>query len=172
LLTKKEWLNRKINKIIGGVGIMKSWTREIEINAPINQVWKLLDGSLEDMQKIMPQVVANTPVKITNEKVGSIYRQKYKEGKRIEEYEVKTLAYENHHDLKRLTVGFTLANMFDITALYELKRLDDDKTLFSYTVTNKALKWFIKPFLWFAGDKVVVQFLERVKKVAEIQTTT
>ena len=37
-------------------------------------------------------------------------------------------------------------------------------------MTNKALKWFIKPFLWFAGDKVVVQFLERVKKVAEETT--
>ena len=104
---------------------MKSWTREIEINAPIDQLWKLLDGSLEDMQKIMPQVVENTPVKITDEKVGSIYRQKYKEGKRIEEYDVRTLEYENHPDLKRLKVGFTLANMFDITAFYELKRLDD-----------------------------------------------
>ena len=128
---------------------MKSWTREIEINAPIDQVWKLLDGSLEDMQKIMPQVVENTPVKITDEKVGSIYRQKYKEGKRIEEYDVKTLEYENQPDLKRLKVGFTLANMFDITALYELKRVDDDKTSFSYTATNKALKWYIKPFLLF-----------------------
>ncbi len=146
---------------------MKSWTRDIEINAPIDQVWKLLDGSLEDMQKNMPQVVENTPVKITDEKVGSIYRQKYKEGKRIEEYDVKTLAYENHHDLKRLKVGFTLANMFDITAFYELKRVDDDKTELSYTSTNKALKWYIKPFLLFGGDKVVLQFLERVKKVAE-----
>ena len=50
---------------------MKSWTREIEINAPIDQVWKLLDGTLEDMQKIMPQVVENTPVKVTEERVGS-----------------------------------------------------------------------------------------------------
>ena len=100
---------------------MKSWTREIEINAPIDQVWKLLDGTLEDMQKIMPQVVEHTPVKVTEEEVGRIYRQKYKEGKRIEEYEVKTLEYQNDPDEKRLKVGFTLANMFDITALYELK---------------------------------------------------
>ena len=50
---------------------MKSWTREIEINAPIDQVWKLLDGTLEDMQKIMPQVVEHTPVKVTEEGVGN-----------------------------------------------------------------------------------------------------
>lgn len=146
---------------------MKSWTREIEINAPIDQVWKLLDGTLEDMQKIMPQVVEHTPVKVTKEGVGTIYRQKYKEGKRIEEYEVKTLEYQNDADEKRLKVGFILANMFDITALYKLKAADNQKTTFSYTVTNHALKWFIKPFLWFASDKVVVEFLERVKKVAE-----
>ena len=59
--------------------------------------------------------------------------------------------------------------MFDITALYELKAADNQKTTFSYTVTNHALKWFIKPFLWFASDKVVVEFLERVKKVAETE---
>ena len=146
---------------------MKSWTREIDINAPIDQVWKLLDGTLEDMQKIMPQVVEHTPVKVTEEGVGTIYRQKYKEGKRIEEYEVKTLEYQNESNEKRLKVGFTLANMFDITALYELKAADIQKTTFSYTVTNRALKWFIIPLLWFASDKVVVKFLERVKKVAE-----
>ena len=57
---------------------MKSWTREIEINALIDQVWNLLDGTLEDMQKIMPQVVEHTPVKVTEEGVGTIYRQKYR----------------------------------------------------------------------------------------------
>ena len=59
---------------------MKQWTREIEINAPIDHVWSYLDGSLEQMQKIMPQVMENTPIKVTDEVVGSVYRQKYKEG--------------------------------------------------------------------------------------------
>ena len=77
---------------------------------------------------------------------------------------LRTLEYENHHDLKRLKVGFTLANMFDITAYYELKRVDNDKTSLSYTVTNKALKWFIKPFLWFASDKVVVTIFRACEK--------
>ena len=69
--------------------IMKQWTKEIEIDAPIEQVWKFFDGSLENMQKIMPQVVDNTPIKITDEMVGSVYLQKYKEGKRVMEYEVE-----------------------------------------------------------------------------------
>lgn len=148
---------------------MKTWTKTININAPIENVWTLLDGSLADLQKIMPQVVENKPMKITEEVVGSVYRQKYKEGKRIEEYDVETFEYTNTPDKKILKVGFTLANMFEITAYYELNKLNETETSFTYTVTNNPLKWFLKLFLLFASDKVVVEFLERVKKVAEAQ---
>lgn len=141
--------------------------KAIEINAPIDQVWRLLDGSVEDMQKIMPQVVDHQPVKVTNEGVGSIYRQKYREGKRIEEYDVETLEFVNTPIKRKLKVGFTLAKMFEITALYELTAINEEKTLFKYTCTNRPLKSFLKLFLYFASDKIVVQFCERVKKVAE-----
>ena len=66
-----------------------------------------------------------------------------------------------------MKAGFTLSNMFEITAKYELVKLEDNKTFFKYTTTNKPLKWFIKPFLLFASDKVVVEFVQRVKDVAE-----
>ena len=147
--------------------IMKQWTKEIEIDAPIEQVWKFFDGSLENMQKIMPQVVDNTPIKITDGMVGSIYLQKYKEGKRVMEYEVETVEYIDSSNEKKMKIGFTLANMFDITARFELVKLDDHKTSFKYTATNRPLKWFVKLFLLFATDKVVVEFVQRVKKVAE-----
>ncbi|MGE7090150.1 SRPBCC family protein [Lysinibacillus sp. NPDC048646] len=148
---------------------MKAWTKSIAINAPIEDVWKFLDGSLAEMQKIMPQVVENKPVKITEEVVGSVYRQKYKEGKRIAEYDVETLEYTNTPDKKKLKVGFTLANMFEITAFYELYKINEKETSFTYTVTNHPLKWFVKLFLMFATDKVVVEFIARVKKVAEAE---
>ncbi|WP_087972066.1 SRPBCC family protein [Oceanobacillus rekensis] len=150
---------------------MKEWTRDIEINAPIEQVWSYFNGSLEEMQKIMPQVVDQQPVKITDEIVGSVYRQKYKEGKRVEEYDVETLEYLNEPDYKKMKVGFTLANIFEITAFYELKKINENKTYLNYTTTNRPLKWFMKIFLIFASDKVVVQFLERVKHVAEAETS-
>ena len=146
---------------------MKEWSKEIEINAPIEDVWMLFNGSLEEMQKIMPQVVENKPKTITDDKVGSIYSQKYQEGKRVMEYEVETLEYQDTSNEKMLKAGFTLSNMFEITAKYELVKLEDNKTFFKYTTTNKPLKWFIKPFLLFASDKVVVKFVQRVKDVAE-----
>lgn len=146
---------------------MKKWSREIEINSSIEHVWSYLDGPLEQMQKIMPQVVENQPVTITKDVVGSIHRQKYKEGKRIEEYDVHTLQYSNQPNEKKLKIGFTLANCFEITAFYELQRVDEQKTKLRYTVTNNALKWYAKLILVFATDKVVISFLENVKKIAE-----
>ncbi|MFD9625389.1 SRPBCC family protein [Peribacillus muralis] len=149
---------------------MKKWTKAIEINATIQQVWKYLDGSVENMQKIMPQVIEQKPVKITEEVVGSIYRQKFKEGKRTEEYDIETLEYTNEADKKKLKVGFILAKMFDITALYELNKINDTKTSLTYTVTTRPLKWYLKFLLIFATDKTVVEFLERFKKVAEAES--
>ncbi|MBM6619001.1 SRPBCC family protein [Bacillus suaedaesalsae] len=148
---------------------MKQWTRDTEIHAPIEQVWKLFDGSLEDMQKIMPQVIENKLVTETENKVGSVHLQTYKERNRTQTYEVKTLEYMNQPDHKIVKVGFVIANMFEITARYELKKLEDNKTWFQYTTTNKPLKWFIKAFLLLASDKIVVQFVDRVKRVAEEQ---
>ena len=149
---------------------MKEWTKDIEINAPIDKVWKLLDGNLEDMQKIMPNVVENKLIKETENGVGTVYRQKYREGKRVQEYDVETLEYENAEDYKRLKVGFNLANVVEITTEYELKKLDDTKTYFCYTTTNNPLKWFMKMLVKLANsDKVVVQFVERVKQVAEAE---
>jgi uncharacterized membrane protein len=147
---------------------LKQWTKEIEINAPIETVWGLFNTN-ESMQKIMPQVIENKPVKITEDKVGSVYRQKYQEGKRTQEYDVETLEYIDEPERKRLKIGFTLANMFEITAFYELKKLDDQRTHFTYTATNKALKWFVKLFLVFANEKIVIDFVERVKRVAETE---
>ena len=149
---------------------MKKWSKEIEINAPIERVWKLFNGSLEDMQKIMPQVVDNQPIKITEDKVGSIYLQKYKEGKKVMEYNVETLEYLDSADEKKVKIGFTLAKMFEITAQYELVKLDNDKTHLKYTTTNQPLKWFVKLLLLFSTEKVVIEFVERVKKVAESET--
>jgi hypothetical protein len=150
---------------------LKEWTKEIEIDAPIEKIWALFDGSLENMQKIMPQVVSNKPVKVTEEGVGSIYRQQYKEGKRIEEYDVETLEYLDTPTHKKMKVGFNLANYFEITAGYEVTKINEHKTHFKYTTSNKPLKAIFKLFLWFASDKVVVKFVDKVKEVAEKETT-
>ncbi|WP_369355831.1 hypothetical protein [Lysinibacillus capsici] len=86
--------------------------------------------------------------------------------KNIKKENVSKRMNSNTPDKKILKV---LANMFEITAYYDLNKINETVTSFTYTVTNNALKWFVKLFLLFASDKEVVQFLERVKRVAEAQ---
>ena len=146
---------------------MKKWSREIEIDAPIEQVWAFFDGSLEDMQKIMPQVIANESIEETDDVVGSIHLQKFKEGKQVMEYMVETLEYVNTAEEKKKKIGFTLADIFEVTRGYELIKLDAHKTLFKYTSTNRALKLYVRLFSLFASNKVSLGFVQRVKEVAE-----
>ncbi|WP_440603902.1 SRPBCC family protein [Bacillus sp. GB_SG_008] len=146
---------------------MKSWTEQIIIHTPINHVFSYLNGSLTQMQKLMPHVIENTPVKETAAIVGSIYRQKYKEGDEIQEYDVETLDYVNTPEHKKLKIGFTLANMFDITATYELEKTEKDQTVFKYTATNQALTEQAELFMQSATNQVAIDFVNRVKKIAE-----
>ncbi|WP_028401431.1 SRPBCC family protein [Ectobacillus panaciterrae] len=146
---------------------MKSWTEEVQISTPIEHVFSYVDGSLEQMQKLMPQVVENTPIKETDAIVGNVYRQKYKEGEEIQEYDVETLEYVNTSAHKKLKIGFVLANTFDITATYELEKLDENHTLFRYTATNQALNEHAELFLKSATNQIAVDFVNRVKRVAE-----
>ncbi|MEN1934039.1 SRPBCC family protein [Paenibacillus sp. 102] len=146
---------------------MKSWTEEIIIHTPIEHLFSYLDGSLAQMQKLMPQVIENTPLKETDAIIGNVYRQKYKEGEEIQEYDVETLDYINTTTQKKLKCGFTLANMFNITATYELRQIDEMQTLFKYTTTNQPLTEQAELYMKSATNQVVVDFVNRVKTIAE-----
>jgi uncharacterized membrane protein len=146
---------------------LKSWTRSIEIDAPIEEVWQYVDGDLAKMQEIMPNVVSNTPVKVTDEVVGSIHSQQYREGKRVETYDVHVKEYVNQPSHKLMKITFVLANCFYISSKIELESISESKTRLTYTVTNKALKWFVHLMLLFANEKSVVKFVEKYKQVAE-----
>ncbi|WP_373894988.1 SRPBCC family protein [Virgibacillus natechei] len=148
---------------------MKTWSHDIEINAPIEQIWKLFTGSVEDMQKVLPGLIENELIIETEKGVGSVHRQKYQGDKGVQEYDVETLRYVDNPDHKQLKETFSLANTSEITTEYELKQIDENTTYFRYMSTNKPLKWVLKLVMKFISNNVVVQFVERVKRVAESQ---
>lgn len=148
---------------------MKTWSHDTEVNAPIEKIWKLFTGSLEDKQKIMPGVIEDEPITETKEGTGSVHRQKFQERERIQEYDVEILKYVDNPEHKQLKEAFSIANTFEITTEYELKQIDENKTYFRYTTTNKPLKWTLKLLMKLISNKVVVQFVDRVKRVAESQ---
>ena len=148
---------------------MKTWTKTIEINAPIEHVWKFVNGSLEDLQKITPQLVGNTPVKITDEVVGSVYCKKFQKEKWAQEFDVETLAYLNTTEVKKLQIGFALDGFFDVVAFYELDKINEWSTSFTYTITIRPFKWLVRAWLFFATEKRIVSFVEHLKQVAEAE---
>ncbi|MBY7142214.1 SRPBCC family protein [Virgibacillus sp. NKC19-3] len=146
---------------------MKTWSHDTEINAPIERIWTLFTGSVEDMQKVLPGLMENEPITEIKKGKGSVHRQKYQGNKGVQEYDVETLAYVDNPEYKQVKETFSLANTFEITTEYELKQIDDHTTYFSYTTTNKPLSWMLKLLMIFVSNKVVVQFVDRVKRVAE-----
>lgn len=148
---------------------MKIWTAEIEINASIEKVWEVIDGSEEKLQKLDPKIISNKVIEETKERIGSRYLQKYKEGKKVMEYVVEVVDYEEDDSNKMFKIGFELGNWFDITAKYVLEKVDDNKTHLVYTTTNRPMKFFAKIMMKMMGNNtsVVDNHVEKIKKLSE-----
>ncbi|MGV2928428.1 SRPBCC family protein [Macrococcus capreoli] len=147
---------------------MITWKEEMILPVNIEKVWSLFD--LENIQRIMPQVV---DMKVLEKKpgvVGSTYEQSYKEGKRIMKYIVTDLEHEDTPACKHNKSGFQLANMFDIEADYVLEKISENETRFIYSGSNKGLNLIGKAMLKVMpkkqNQKVVNEFMERVKHEA------
>lgn len=147
--------------------MVKTWKQDTVIQAPLEQVWHYFDGGLNERQKIMPYVTKHEPVTVTDDVVGSVYRQAYQKGNRAEEYDVHVTDYETSEDKKRLQEEYVLGGIFEITTLYEFEKQDEFTVHMTYTMSTRPLKWYVKPFLFFASHKVVDTFVELVKTVAE-----
>lgn len=147
---------------------MLTWNKGIIINAPIESVWKLFD--LDQIQRIMPNIVEHKPLDIKEVVVGSTYGQIYREGKRTQTYIVTDLEYENTAHKKHNKTGFTLAKMFKIQAGFTLIKLDENSTKLIYTGQNEGVNIISKTLLKLApkksNEKVVNDFVELVRAEA------
>ncbi|MBA3926063.1 SRPBCC family protein [Listeria sp. FSL L7-1582] len=147
---------------------MMKWHEEMAIKANIEVVWNLF--ALENMQRVMPQVVENEVIERKEGIVGSTYRQKYQEGKRVETYIVEDLEHEDTPDRKHNTSGFVLAKAFKIETSITLEKIDEDTTRFIYYGSNQGVNFLGKTLMKLGGsknnDKVVDDFMKRVESEA------
>jgi hypothetical protein len=141
------------------------WHEERIIPVNIEEIWNLFE--LENIQRIMPNVVENKVLEQKEGVVGSKIQQKYKEGKRIETYIVEDLEYENTPEKKHNKIGFTLAKAFEIEASFTLVKMGEEETNFIYSGENKGLNFLGKVLLKLGGErnnnKVVTDFMDRVE---------
>jgi hypothetical protein len=147
---------------------MIKWYEEKVIPVNIETIWTLFE--LENIQRIMPNVIENKVLERKEGVVGSKYQQKYKEGKRVETYIVEDLEYENTPAKKHKRIGFTLAKAFEIQTAFTLIKLNENETKFIYQGQNQGLNFLGKVLLKLGGEKnnnkVVIDFMELVEKEA------
>lgn len=148
---------------------MIRWHEERTIPVNIETIWHLFE--LENIQRIMPNVIENKVIEQKEGVVGSTYQQKYKEGKRIETYIVEDLEYENTPEKKHNKIGFTLAKAFEIEAAFTLYKIEEHQTKFIYQGENKGLNFLGKVLLKLGGEKnnnkVVTDFMNLVESEAK-----
>lgn len=141
------------------------WNREMAISVNIETVWNLF--ALENIQRIMPQVVEHKVIEGKPGIVGTKYQQKYQEGKRIEAYIVEDLEHENTPTKKHNKIGFVLAKMFEVEASFTLIKVDEENTKFIYSGRNKGVNLLGKTLLKLGGtknnEKVVSDFMNLVE---------
>ena len=147
---------------------MIKWHEERIIPVNIETIWTLFQ--LENIQRIMPNVIENKVIEKKEGVVGSKYEQKYKEGKRIETYIVEDLEHENTPVKKHNKIGFTLAKAFQVEAAFTLVKVGEDETRFIYQGQNTGLNFLGKTLLKLGGEKnnkkVVTDFMDRVESEA------
>ncbi|TMU85204.1 SRPBCC family protein [Bacillus sp. BHET2] len=147
---------------------MINWHEERIIPVNIETIWHLFE--IENIQRIMPNVVENKVLEQKEGVVGSTYQQKYKEGKRIETYIVEDLEYENTPEKKHNKIGFTLAKAFEIETEFTFYKIDENQTRFIYKGENRGVNFLGKVLLKLGGEKnnnkVVTDFMDRVESEA------
>ncbi|MBC2168185.1 SRPBCC family protein [Listeria booriae] len=147
---------------------MMTWNEEMVIEANIEVIWNLFQ--LENIQRIMPQIIENEVIEMKEGIVGSRYRQKYQEGKRVETYIVEDLAHEDTPERKHNTSGFVLAKAFEIETSFTLEKIDEKSTRFIYSGTNQGINFLGKILMKLSSsknnDKVVADFMKRVETEA------
>ncbi|WP_026799608.1 SRPBCC family protein [Pontibacillus halophilus] len=147
---------------------MIKWEEERTINSNIETIWEFFKE--ENMYKIMPNVVENEPVETKEGEVGSIYRQSYKEGKRVETYLVETLEYTNTPNNKHKRIAFELGKAFKIDLSFTLHKIDEGHTRFVYSGQNEGINFIGRVLVKLGGEKnnkkVVDDFMNRVEQAA------
>ncbi|MEK3886158.1 SRPBCC family protein [Bacillus sp. FSL K6-3431] len=143
---------------------MIKWSKEITIPTNIETVWRLFD--LDQIQRIMPNVIEHKPMEIKEGVVGSTYQQTYQEGKRKETYIVTDLEYENTNQKKHKKIEFILAKAFRIQTSFTLVKEADQRTKFIYSGQNEGINFLGRSLIKLGGtknnEKVVNDFVKLV----------
>ena len=141
-------------------------TFQVDIEAPLEQVWTLLDDETQ-LPLWMPEIVETVYPEDRDRDalVGTTFRQKIKEGGRVKEYEGEVTAYQPPQKL-----GIRLGDgqfFFDVT--YQLSpigtgtRLDYSAELVTKTLLARVMGFLFRPLTM----RILNRHMVNLKRVAE-----
>ncbi|MYL28720.1 SRPBCC family protein [Halobacillus halophilus] len=147
---------------------MIEWEKEKVINAPLEDVWDLFKD--KNIKRIMPKVEEHKLIEKTETEAGAKHLQTYREGKRLETYTVNTLVYEDKPSAKHKKIAFVIGKAFEVTASFQLEKVDDSTTRLIYSGSNRGTNFVGRAMMKLANkkgnDKVVQEFVDRVEEQA------
>ncbi len=141
-------------------------TFQVDIEAPLEQVWAFLDDETR-LPLWMPQVVETVypEGKDHDAPVGTRFRQKLKEGGKVREYQGEVIAYE----APRL-LGIRLGDgKFSVDVTYQLSpigtgtRLDYTADITVKTLVSRILGFLFRPLTM----RILTRHMVNLKRVAE-----
>ncbi|WP_142830048.1 SRPBCC family protein [Planococcus soli] len=148
---------------------MVQWSEKRIIHAPIDKVWDLFSD--EQLQLIMPQLEKHQLVEGPPNQVGSKYAQQNRMGQRVVSYVMEITAYEDSPQQKRKDIGFVAAGLFQVSLSFVLSRIDEEKTLFVYSGSNRGANLVGRTLLKLdqqnSSQQEVEELMVRVAEAAE-----
>lgn len=148
--------------------ILVKWREEMVIDADIEKVWSLVQD--RNIKKIFPKIEDHVLVEGNDDEAGAKHAQSYYQGKQLMTYVVETLVYEESPERKQRTTSFLMNGAISVVYSYTLEKMEDGKTRFIYSGSNKGVTASAKMML-LAGSKKARQttigsFMERVRAEA------
>ncbi len=150
---------------------MNKYNAETIINQNIEEIFTFIDGKEENLKKIDPKIVRNTLISEKPGKIGTTYKQLYKEKGKFVEYIVTVSEYVDEPEHKEYGIKFNLIKRFEINAKYTFDKIDENKTKAYYEVIGIPLKLSSKMMLKMVsksyGHDVVTKQLKNLKASVE-----
>lgn len=138
------------------------------IDTDIENVWTLFHD--RNIKKIFPKIENHELVEGHDDEAGAKHAQSYFEGKQLMTYVVETLVYEESPERKQLTTSFLMNGTISVVYSYTLEKMEDGKTRFIYSGSNKGVTASAKMMLLAGSKKVrlrtIHSFMERVREEA------
>lgn len=138
--------------------------RQIEIDAPIERVFRLLSEP-EEMKRWIPELMEVTHVSGEINTPGATFKQKLKEGGRVGTYDGEVLAFEApRHVAVRI-----FNRMFEVRTDYKLDS-DGQRTRLDYTADLVPKVWWMKLMTKLFGrfnERIVDEQMRRLQQAAK-----